>query len=126
MGKGSNGNLISAVEKFRLQTPSDSAMKNLITWEEVAKHNTKNDCWIVVNNIVYNVSNFRKKHPGGSKILEFYAGQDATVKHIFFFSILFFNNFRNKKLKFNFRKFSTRFTRTLTEWPSTPGHIKLV
>nr|ATI22170.1 delta-5 desaturase 1 [Brachionus koreanus]QBO56256.1 fatty acid desaturase 5/6-5 [Brachionus koreanus] len=78
MGKGSNGNLISAVEKFRLQRPSDSAMKNLISWEEVAKHNTKNDCWIVVNNIVYNMSNFRKKHPGGSKILEFYAGQDAT------------------------------------------------
>lgn len=79
MGKGSNGNSVSAVEKFRLQTPSDSVVKNVITWDEVAKHNTRNDCWIVVNSIVYNLSTFRKKHPGGSKILEFYAGQDATV-----------------------------------------------
>lgn len=80
MGKGCNGNLISAVEKFRLQAPSDSVKKNLVTRDEVAKHNTKDDCWIIVNNIVYSMGNFRKKHPGGSKILEFYAGQDATVR----------------------------------------------
>ena len=80
MGKGSNGNLLTEQEKFQRLIPNDDVIKNLITWDEVRRHNTRKDCWIVVNNIVYNVTNFKKNHPGGSKIIEFYAGQDATVR----------------------------------------------
>lgn len=80
MGKGSNGNLLTEQEKFQKQIPNDDVSKNLITWDEVRRHNKRTDCWIVVNNIVYNMTTFKKKHPGGSKIVEFYAGQDATVR----------------------------------------------
>lgn len=37
--------------------------------EEVKKHNTDNDLWIVLNNDVLDVTNFIKWHPGGKKIL---------------------------------------------------------
>jgi cytochrome b involved in lipid metabolism len=48
-----------------------------VTFEEVQKHNTKKDCWLVVEDFVYDVSKFIPYHPGGS-ILARYAGQDAT------------------------------------------------
>merc|ERR1740121_258500 len=35
------------------------------TMEEVAKHTTKADCWVVVNGEVLNVTNFLSEHPGG-------------------------------------------------------------
>jgi monoamine oxidase len=48
-----------------------------ITLEEVKKHNKKNDAWLVINNKVYNVTNWIDKHPGG-KIIMKGVGKDAT------------------------------------------------
>lgn len=46
--------------------------------EEVLRHNKIGDCWIIINNDVYDVSEFIKRHPGGSEIIESRAGEDAT------------------------------------------------
>ena len=35
--------------------------------EEVAKHNTKEDLWIVVKGIVMDVTNWLDEHPGGPR-----------------------------------------------------------
>lgn len=51
---------------------------NTYTMEEVAKHNTKQDCWIVIRGMVYDVTDFLKIHPGGSNIMISVAGEDAT------------------------------------------------
>ena len=48
-----------------------------ITLEEVKKHNKKSDAWLVINNKVYNVTNWIDKHPGG-KIIMTGVGKDAT------------------------------------------------
>lgn len=52
---------------------------NYIEMEEVKKHNKKEDCWIVVDNNVYNMTEFQYRHPGGRFVIKQYAGQDATV-----------------------------------------------
>merc|ERR1712118_627224 len=48
------------------------------TLEEVAKHITKEDCWVVVNGQVMNVTNFLKDHPGGELAILTFAGKDAS------------------------------------------------
>mmetsp|Transcript_119884 Transcript_119884/g.208134 ORF Transcript_119884/g.208134 Transcript_119884/m.208134 type:complete len:517 (-) Transcript_119884:64-1614(-) len=49
-----------------------------LTREDVAKHCTPDDAWIVVDGDVYDVTRFAKLHPGGKQTLLDYAGKDAT------------------------------------------------
>merc|ERR1719428_1389917 len=48
------------------------------TMEEVAKHTTKGDCWVVVSGEVLNVTDFLKDHPGGELAILTFGGKDAT------------------------------------------------
>lgn len=50
-----------------------------IPWSEIEQHKTKDDRWIVINGEVYDVTAWSNKHPGGSRLIGHYAGQDATV-----------------------------------------------
>lgn len=49
-----------------------------ITREEVKKHSTPDDAWVIVDGDVYDITKFAKLHPGGKQTLLDYAGQDAT------------------------------------------------
>ncbi|TEB30284.1 cytochrome b2 [Coprinellus micaceus] len=57
------------------------ANKQVISGKEVAKHNTRESCWIIVHGKVYDVTDFLDDHPGGSKIILKYAGKDATEEY---------------------------------------------
>jgi flavocytochrome c len=50
----------------------------VFTLEEVAKHDKKEDVWVVVNGEVLDVTDFLADHPGGEKAIMLYAGRDAT------------------------------------------------
>ena len=45
---------------------------------EFAKHNSKDDLWIVVDGIVYDVTKFAAFHPGGPNVLVRHAGKDCS------------------------------------------------
>merc|ERR1719230_2502925 len=49
-----------------------------ITKEEVAKHNSKESCWVILHDRVLDVTNFLKDHPGGELAILTFAGKDAT------------------------------------------------
>ncbi|KAJ9156540.1 Acyl-CoA dehydrogenase [Pleurostoma richardsiae] len=49
------------------------------TREEVAKHNTEDSVWFIVDSVVYDVSDFLDAHPGGEAVLRQVAGTDATT-----------------------------------------------
>ncbi|XP_078076708.1 acyl-CoA 6-desaturase-like [Mustelus asterias] len=53
-------------------------MLALYTWQEIQKHNSKTDKWLVIDRKVYNVTNWALKHPGGIRVISHFAGEDAT------------------------------------------------
>ncbi|KAH7888435.1 FAD binding domain-containing protein [Phlebopus sp. FC_14] len=63
--------------------PSSAAVSSPSTAKEftttdVAKHNKKDDVWVIVNGQVLDVTSFLPDHPGGEKAILLYAGRDAT------------------------------------------------
>jgi len=57
---------------------STSSGKTYYNWDEIAKHNTEKDAWVVLEDKVYNVTNWAKRHPGGKDIILAFAGQNGT------------------------------------------------
>ncbi|KAJ8019515.1 Fatty acid desaturase 2 [Holothuria leucospilota] len=64
----------------RGQNSTESRTKKNFSWKEVQQNNGKDgsDKWIVINGEVYDVTRWARKHPGGSKVISHYAGQDAS------------------------------------------------
>ncbi|KAI1209684.1 Flavocytochrome c [Annulohypoxylon truncatum] len=48
------------------------------TIEEVAKHNKKEDLWVVVKGVVMDLTNWLEEHPGGPNAIMNFMGRDAT------------------------------------------------
>eukprot|EP00948_MAST-09A_sp_MAST-9A-sp1_P002228 g2228.t1 len=50
------------------------------TWEQVRLKDGKNgnELYVVIDNLVYDVTEWQEDHPGGSSILQQYGGKDAT------------------------------------------------
>lgn len=49
-----------------------------IRWDEIRKHNTVHDGWIVLKGKVYFISPYLAYHPGGEAILKKVLGKDAS------------------------------------------------
>lgn len=62
------------------QAPSTTLPPSVrtFTMDEVAKHNTRNDCWLVIHDSVYDITSFIASHPGGI-VITIGCGKDATV-----------------------------------------------
>ena len=57
-----------------------------ISLTEVAKHAAPNDCWLVIDGVVYDVSKFAKSHPGGAGVLHNLGGRDVSSEFYDFHS----------------------------------------
>eukprot|EP00997_Jenningsia_sp_PLL12_P009154 NODE_6062_length_534_cov_15.746392_g5309_i0.p1 GENE.NODE_6062_length_534_cov_15.746392_g5309_i0~~NODE_6062_length_534_cov_15.746392_g5309_i0.p1 ORF type:complete len:126 (+),score=24.72 NODE_6062_length_534_cov_15.746392_g5309_i0:63-440(+) len=53
-------------------------MTQVFTEEEVKKHTTQEDCWLIIGGNVYDVTKFLDDHPGGVDTILDQAGIDAT------------------------------------------------
>jgi cytochrome b involved in lipid metabolism len=49
-----------------------------ISPEELAKHASTKDCWLLIDGIVYDVTKYLDGHPGGTAVMVEHAGQDCT------------------------------------------------
>ncbi|MEK9180712.1 MAG: cytochrome b5-like heme/steroid binding domain-containing protein [Patescibacteria group bacterium] len=49
-----------------------------LTAEEVAKHSSAGDCWMIISGKVYAVTDYAALHPGGAKRILDFCGRDAT------------------------------------------------
>lgn len=73
----------SATPTTEAAKPSQPAKKFAIpdkefTLEEVAKHNKKEDLWVVVKGVVMDLTNWLEEHPGGPQAIMNFMGRDAT------------------------------------------------
>lgn len=56
----------------------DWQLEHKYTLSEVQQHSSLDDCWMVIFDKVYDITDFVDAHPGGDFILLEYAGRDAT------------------------------------------------
>lgn len=66
-------------QKARTDMGKGGKQLGTYSYQEVSKHDKRDDRWIIINNQVYNITNWARRHPGGSRVIGHYAGQDATV-----------------------------------------------
>jgi len=52
--------------------------KVFYTLTDVNKYNTKDKCWVVANNNVYDVTNYISRHPGGKFVILSKANVDVS------------------------------------------------
>ncbi|WWC89600.1 uncharacterized protein L201_004525 [Kwoniella dendrophila CBS 6074] len=74
--EGKEDPLSSKTDKYPgIKQPSG---QKLISFEEVQKHTKRDDCWVVIDGNIYDVTDFLDQHPGGAEIVLANAGKDAT------------------------------------------------
>ncbi len=76
-------NLTAADNGSTAESPGNNNNNNttiptLFTMAEVRKHNSEDDLWMVLENKVYDLTDFAPIHPGGPGYLTMNAGMDAT------------------------------------------------
>ncbi|KAF2155678.1 hypothetical protein K461DRAFT_221718 [Myriangium duriaei CBS 260.36] len=52
-----------------------------VTVDEISKHGSPDDCWIVVDGAVWDLSQFAPDHPGGAHVITRHAGRDASESY---------------------------------------------
>ncbi|MED6172956.1 hypothetical protein PIB30_054756 [Stylosanthes scabra] len=55
-----------------------SGERKVYTFAEVSQHKTYNDCWIIIDGKVYDVTKFLDDHPGGGDVVVSSTAKDAT------------------------------------------------
>ncbi|XP_030956865.1 cytochrome b5 [Quercus lobata] len=53
-------------------------LSKLYSMQEASEHNTKDDCWVVIDGKVYDVTTYLDEHPGGDDVVLAATGKDAT------------------------------------------------
>jgi nitrate reductase (NAD(P)H) len=75
-GTADGGWMQPSVENQIAKAKQDAgAPQKQFTREEIEKHNEENDCWIVVDNKVYDATSVLEWHPGGKAAVLSHAGK---------------------------------------------------
>ena len=62
--------------RVQLATPS-----RVVSARELAQHRSKESCWMSIEGVVYDLTAWHEKHPGGAKLIVALSGRDATASY---------------------------------------------
>jgi len=62
-------------------SPTQDSSTSGKTVADVAKHNTSTDCWMIVDNNIYDLTKYQNVHPGGKMNIINYCGKDASAEY---------------------------------------------
>ncbi|KFG37490.1 cytochrome b5 family heme/steroid binding domain-containing protein [Toxoplasma gondii GAB2-2007-GAL-DOM2] len=68
---------LMAADKNRLAACSSGALRR-ISLEELSRHCSREDLWVALDGVVYDISSYVSFHPGGARILVEHAGTDIS------------------------------------------------
>jgi cytochrome b involved in lipid metabolism len=69
----------SSSSQTTTQAPTgSSSTQKTYTVADVSSHSTYDNCWLIINNGVYDVTTFLGQHPGGASTITPYCGKEAT------------------------------------------------
>jgi cytochrome b involved in lipid metabolism len=81
-GRGNGGDGGPTVSQTPVGAPTGQATQGssnaVMSAAEVAKHSSADDCWLIINSKVYDVSEYLRSHPGGRGTITPYCGKEAT------------------------------------------------
>ena len=49
-----------------------------VTIEELETHNNEEDCWVAINGVIYDFTEFAEEHPAGAESIHILAGKDGS------------------------------------------------
>ena len=53
-----------------------------ISSTDLVTHSDPSDCWLVIENMVYDLTSYAPRHPGGSQVITNLCGTDATSEYL--------------------------------------------
>lgn len=68
----------SVAVKQQLEDKRQAKGSPTVSWGEIAKHKQNEDCWIVISGVVYDVTEYMSRHPGGKVAILKHKGKDCT------------------------------------------------
>lgn len=71
--------VLNVVTDISTNTNNSNTKTITLTKEEIAKHNNRNDCYLIIKDQVYSVASFIGSHPGGVSKLVNECGKEASA-----------------------------------------------
>jgi len=65
-------------QQANLNKTTNNKKIKTFTVDEVSKHHTRNDCYLIINKKVYDVSSYINYHPGGTNSIISNCGKEVT------------------------------------------------
>lgn len=78
----SKGKSNSSTPATNKSTTTPASSRITLNMAEIAKHNSQNDCWMLISGKVYNITSYFGKHPGGNATMDATCGKDATAAYM--------------------------------------------
>jgi cytochrome b involved in lipid metabolism len=71
-------NVISVTNNPNSSNTGINSSTITLTTNELAKHNSAQSCWLLIENKIYDATNYASIHPGGADRITNFCGKDAT------------------------------------------------